>query len=127
MDQIKESLYSKYIDYGVNENIIIYKGKFFLILDKYKYSCEGEIYYKINTKTSINFTCNVCLDKYQSLIIRDYKSCFIEAPSFDRSEVDIINWGLGTINEGRINRCISKGDSRDIYSINFHILNLMIY
>lgn len=57
------------------------------------------------------------------LTIRDYKSCFIEATSFDRSEVTIINWGLGTINEGCINRYISKGYSKEIYSINFHILN----
>ncbi|MRN24717.1 hypothetical protein EAI30_08825 [Romboutsia ilealis] len=122
MKKINEALYSKYVKYGVNENISIYKGEFFLIVDNNKYTCEGEIYYKINTNTGINFKCDIYLKRNQSFTIKEYKVCFIEAPGFDKCNVTIQSWGIGTIS-GYINKYISKGNVKEVSNIKFHIIN----
>ena len=52
--KIKQAISSDSFCYKINEDIIIYEGRFYVYLDK-KYRCVGKVYLKMGIPTSINF------------------------------------------------------------------------
>ena len=58
MKVVNNAISSEYLRYRVNEDIIIYEGRFCIYLDK-KYKCSGIIYYKMKPPISINFKAQI--------------------------------------------------------------------
>ena len=58
MKVVKDAIYSKYFNYDIDEDIIIYEGRFCIYLDK-KYKCNGIIYYKMIPPMSVNFEASI--------------------------------------------------------------------
>ncbi|MDO7205299.1 hypothetical protein Q5M85_15345 [Paraclostridium bifermentans] len=54
MKVVKEAISSPYLEYGIDEDIVIHEGNFCIYLDKL-YKCKGRIYYRISPPVCINF------------------------------------------------------------------------
>lgn len=58
MNLYENFISSELLKYGINDDIVIYEGRFCVYLDK-KYKCMGKVFLKTISPTSINFDANV--------------------------------------------------------------------
>ena len=95
MGNVQGAVQSKYFNYGVNENIDIYKGDIFIMkgIDKYRW-----VYYKMNTKTSINFNYKFYSDSFASIKLMNGEECYIDITGFEKSKTVISKLSIGKIN-----------------------------
>ena len=97
------AIYSNNLGYGVDEDLIIYEGKFGIYLDK-KYKCSGIIYYKMNSPMTINF-------KGKILHIEDY--VYEQDLSYDNCIIDIYGYKPTYVTLSSINESILEGFIND--------------
>ncbi|MCG4734426.1 hypothetical protein L0M92_12515, partial [Casaltella massiliensis] len=89
---VKEAISSPYLEYGIDEDIVIYEGNFCIYLDKL-YKCKGRIYYRISPPVCINFEAKVLGHKNIDLEILkdDYLEGIIEVHGYQPFQVNINN------------------------------------
>ncbi|MGL5694022.1 MAG: hypothetical protein ACRCXA_08085 [Peptostreptococcaceae bacterium] len=122
MKVIKDAIYSKYFDYDIDEDIIIYEGKFCIYLDK-KYKCNGIIYYKMIPPMSINFEASIINIQEDDLdLALDYENAILEVYGYKPVYVTINS--LNNNIDGYINETSLKSKNTYVEYIDFNIINL---
>lgn len=124
MNITNEAIESLYKSSGINEDIVIYEGKFCIYTD-HKIKCDGVITYKITEPVGINFSADV----YQF----DDISEKIDYTSFDNVKLEIVGYKLidaeiQTFKNGKIrgyvNDMLLKSKDNSVDYIQFDIVNM---
>ena len=90
MKTLKDAISLDYLDYGIDEDIIIHEGRFCVYLYNKKYRCYGKIFYKMTTPMSINFKGKVLSRKdYDVDITLDYDNAILEVFGFKPINVTV--------------------------------------
>ncbi|MCU9816375.1 hypothetical protein [Paraclostridium sp. AKS73] len=90
MKVVKEAISSPYLEYGIDEDIVIHEGNFCIYLDKL-YKCKGRIYYRISPPVCINFEAKILGHKNLDLenLKEDYLEGIIEVHGYQPFQVNI--------------------------------------
>lgn len=121
--KIKQAISSDSFCYKINEDIIIYEGRFYVYLDK-KYRCVGKVYLKMGIPTSINFKGKIIHIKENELTKNlDYYDGIIEIHGYQLSSVTIKKIDNFYI-KGYINENYIKSKDTSVDYIDFNIINL---
>ncbi|MBF1064358.1 MAG: hypothetical protein HXL18_06465, partial [Peptostreptococcus sp.] len=121
MNISNESFISIYDDNDINEDLVIYQGRFY-IYGTYDIKCQGTIYYKISDPVSINFRATVY--KYET--ISDYiddlsmEEISIEIPGYKVINAEITQTVNGDL-YGYINDILIKSKDTDVDYLQFDI------
>lgn len=123
MKVVKEAISSPYLEYGIDEDIVIHEGNFCIYLDKL-YKCKGRIYYRISPPVCINFEAKVLGHKNIDLEILkdDYLEGIIEVHGYQPFQVNINNIQKNYV-DGYVSSGIIKSKNRYVDYIDFHIVN----
>lgn len=123
MKVVKEAISSPYLEYGVDEDIVIHEGNFCIYLDKL-YKCKGRIYYKISPPVCINFEAKILGHKNIDLEILkdDYLEGIIEVHGYQPFQVNINSIQKNYV-DGYVSSGIIKSKNRYVDYIDFHIVN----
>lgn len=123
MKVVREAISSPYLDYGIDEDIVIHEGNFCIYLDKL-YKCKGRIYYKISSPVCINFEAKI-LD-YKSKDLEPVKDEFLEG-ILEVHGYQPIHVTINSINKNYIDGYVSSGliksKNRYVDYVDFHIVN----
>ncbi len=121
--KIKQAISSDSFCYKINEDIIIYEGRFYVYLDK-KYRCVGKVYLKMGIPTSINFKGKIIHIKENELTKKlDYYDGIIEIHGYQLASVTIKKIDNFFI-KGYINENYIKSKDTSVDYIYFNIINL---
>ncbi len=124
LDISNEAFVSLYDDNYINEDLIIYQGRFY-IYGTYDIKCQGTIYYKITDPVSINFKARV----YKYDTISDYiddlsmEEISLEIPGYKIINAEIVQTSNGEI-YGYVNDIIIKSKDTDVDYAQFDIINM---
>ncbi len=123
---IKNAISSDYLKYKVDEDIVIYEGRFCVYLDR-KYRCSGIIYYKMSYPISINFKGKILYvennyDTHEEYNL-DYDDSIIEIYGYKPIHITIDNINKNYI-KGHINDNYIKSKNSYVDYIDFNIINL---
>lgn len=123
MKVVKEAISSPYLEYGIDEDIVIHEGNFCIYLDKL-YKCKGRIYYRISPPVCINFEAKVLGHKNIDLetLKDDYLEGIIEVHGYQPFQVNINNIQKNYV-DGYVSSGIIKSKNRYVDYIDFHIVN----
>lgn len=123
MKVVKEAISSPYLEYGIDEDIVIHEGNFCIYLDKL-YKCKGRIYYRISPPVCINFEAKVLGHKNIDLEILkdDYLEGMVEVHGYQPFQVNINNIQKNYV-DGYVSSGIIKSKNRYVDYIDFHIVN----
>lgn len=123
MKVVKEAISSPYLEYGIDEDIVIHEGNFCIYLDKL-YKCKGRIYYRISPPVCINFEAKVLGHKNIDLEILkdDYLEGIIEVHGYQPFQVNINNIQKNYV-DGYVSSGVIKSKNRYVDYIDFHIVN----
>lgn len=123
MKVVKEAISSPYLEYGIDEDIVIHEGNFCIYLDKL-YKCKGRIYYRISPPVCINFEAKILGHKNVDLEILkdDYLEGIIEVHGYQPFQVNINNIQKNYV-DGYVSSGIIKSKNRYVDYIDFHIVN----
>lgn len=123
MKVVKEAISSPYLEYGIDEDIVIHEGNFCIYLDKL-YKCKGRIYYRISPPVCINFEAKVLGHKNIDLEIlkEDYLEGIIEVHGYQPFQVNINNIQKNYV-DGYVSSGIIKSKNRYVDYIDFNIVN----
>ena len=123
MKVVKQAIYSPYLKYGIDEDIVIHEGNFCIYLDKL-YKCKGRIYYKISPPVCINFEAKILGYKNANLenLKDDYAEGVIEVHGYQPFHVTINNIQKNYV-DGYVSSGIMKSKNRYVDYIDFHIVN----
>lgn len=123
MKVVKEAISSKYLNYGIDEDIVIHEGNFCIYLDKL-YKCKGRIYYKISSPTFINFEAKIigCKSEHLEIIKKKYLEAIIELHGYQPINVTINNIHKNNI-YGYASSGIIKSKNKFVDYLDFHIVN----
>lgn len=121
---INESFISIYDNNDINEDLVIYQGRFY-IYGTYDIKCQGTVYYKISDPVAINFRASV----YRYETISDYiddlsmEEISIEIPGYKVINAEITQTANGEL-YGYINDILIKSKDTDVDYLQFDILNM---
>lgn len=123
MKVVKEAISSPYLEYGIDEDIVIHEGNFCIYLDKL-YKCKGRIYYRISPPVCINFEAKILGHKNLDLenLKEDYLEGIIEVHGYQPFQVNINSMQKNYI-DGYVSSGIIKSKNRYVEYIDFHIVN----
>ncbi|KKY00715.1 hypothetical protein VN21_12740 [Paraclostridium benzoelyticum] len=123
MKVVKEAISSPYLEYGIDEDIVIHEGNFCIYLDKL-YKCKGRIYYRISPPICINFEAKILGHKNLDLenLKEDYLEGIIEVHGYQPFQVNINSIQKNYI-DGYVSSGIIKSKNRYVEYIDFHIVN----
>ena len=123
MEKNKEAISSKYLTYGIDEDINIYRGKFCVYLDK-KYKCFGNIIYKMSPPISINVEAKILFtEDIDDIIDIDYDDAILELHGYKPVSMTI-NSKTSNFIEGYINENTIKSKNNYVDYVDFDIINL---
>ncbi|MGL5346938.1 MAG: hypothetical protein ACRDA3_06280 [Peptostreptococcaceae bacterium] len=123
MKVVNNAISSEYLRYRVDEDIIIYEGRFCIYLDK-KYKCSGIIYYKMKPPISIKFKAQIISIEDNDIDLDlDYDDAILEIYGFQPISITI-NMTNDFNMEGYVNDSYIKSKNAVVDYIDFHIINL---
>lgn len=123
MKVVNNAISSEYLRYRVNEDIIIYEGRFCIYLDK-KYKCSGIIYYKMKPPISINFKAQILYIEENDIDLElDYDDAILEIYGYQPISISINSTNDFNM-EGYVNDSFIKSKNATVEYIDFHIVNL---
>lgn len=118
---IEKAILSPYFKNEINEDIIIYEGKFSIYLDK-RYKLNGKVYMKMGKQISINFIANH-FNINPNISSYYYYDAFIEVYGYQ-----VFNVTIKTINKNTIKGYVSdnfiKSKNTTVDYVDFNIINL---
>lgn len=123
MKIVNNAINSSYFGYEIDEDIIIYEGKFCIYLD-YKYKCSGKVFYKMTPPISINFKAEILYVEDERVDLDlDYDDAILEVYGYKPINITI-NY-INELNiEGYINDSCIKSKNSYVEYIDFNIINL---
>lgn len=123
MREVNDAIYSKYFNYDIDEDIIIYEGRFCIYLDK-KYKCNGIIYYKMIPPMSINFEASIINTQDEDLdLALDYDNAILEVYGYKPAYVTVNAISESNI-DGYINDTTLKSKNTYVEYVDFNVINL---
>jgi len=124
MKVVKDAISSKYFEYDIDEDIIIYEGRFCIYLDK-KYKCSGIIYYKMIQPMSINFEASIinAQDEENLDLDLDYDNAVLEVYGYKPVYITVNSINKDNI-DGFINDSSLKSKNTFVEYVDFNIINL---
>lgn len=123
MKVIKDAIYSDYLRYKIDEDIIIYQGRFCIYLDK-KYKCSGIVYYKMTPPVAINFKAQILSVYEEDINIGlDYDNAVLDMYGYKLASITINSINDFNI-DGYINDNYIKSKNSFVDYVDFHIVNL---
>lgn len=123
MKVVDNAISSEYLRYRIDEDIIIYEGRFCIYLDK-KYKCSGIIYYKMKPPISISFKAQILVieDSHIDLNL-DYDNSILEIYGYQPISITINSTNNYNM-EGYVNDSYIRSKNSFVDYIDFHIINL---
>ncbi|RDY28386.1 hypothetical protein CHL78_005655 [Romboutsia weinsteinii] len=123
MKVVDNTISSEYLTYNIDEDIIIYDGKFCIYLDK-KYKCIGKMIYKMTPPMSIDFKAEIILsEEIDEHLALDYDDAILEVYGYKPISISINHINDSSI-EGYINDNHVKSKNTCVEYLDFHIINL---
>ncbi|MGL6105315.1 hypothetical protein [Romboutsia sp.] len=123
MKIVDSAISSEYLRYRIDEDIIIYEGRFCIYLDK-KYKCSGIIYYKMKPPISINFKAQTLVIEENDIDLNlDYDNAILEIYGYQPISI-AINSTTNYNMEGYVNDGYIRSKNSYVEYIDFHIINL---
>lgn len=123
MKVVKDAIYSKYFNYDIDEDIIIYEGRFCIYLDK-KYKCNGIIYYKMIPPMSVNFEASIIHTQDEDFdLALDYDNAILEVYGYKPVYITVNTINNSNI-DGYINDNNMKSKNTYVEYVDFDIINL---
>lgn len=127
MNIINESIESIFSKSKINEDLIIYNGRFCIYTDR-QLKCNGTIYYKITEPASINF--NAKIHKYSELKEENFEynheifdNITLDIPGYKPMEGYILNIKAGEV-RGYIDDLVIKSKDNEVDYVQFDIINM---
>lgn len=124
MNISNESIKSLYTLNSINEDLVIYRGKFCIYTNQ-TIKCDGIITYKITEPTSINFIAKIHqfeeLEDIDNIIL--YEDAKIEIAGYKHMNIQILSIKNNEIS-GYIDDMVIKSKDNDVDYIQFDILNM---
>lgn len=117
---------SELLKYDVNEDIVIYKGRFCVYLDK-KYKCSGKVYLKTIPPVSINFHADILFvedidDVDIGNMELNYDNAVLEVHGYKITSVSINSLGKSSI-DGYLNGSYMRSKNSFVDYVDFGIIN----
>ena len=119
MKVIKDAISSKLFKNDIDEDIIIYEGRFCIYLDK-KYKCSGIIYYKMIQPMSINFEASIINAQDDLDLDLDYDNAVLEVYGYKPVYITINSINKDNI-DGFVNDTTLKSKNTLVEYIDFNI------
>lgn len=119
-----EAIESLYKSNAVNEDLVIYSGKF-CIYTNIPIKCNGVIYYKISEPVSINFEADVYQfdDISDSVDFKSLDNAQLEIVGYKLMDVEIMSIKSGKV-RGYVNDIIIKSKDSIVDYVQFDIVNM---
>lgn len=123
MKVVNNAIFSDYFEYGIDESISIYEGKFCIYLDK-KYKCSGKIFYKMTPPISINFKAEILSVEDEDIdLALDYDDAILEVYGYKPISITINAISDFKV-EGYTNDSYIKSKNAYVDYVDFNIVNL---
>nr|WP_314277993.1 hypothetical protein [uncultured Peptostreptococcus sp.] len=124
MDISNESIVSLYDASSINDDLLIYRGRFH-IYGTYDIKCDGHIYYKVTDPVSINFKASIYMYETISDHIEDLsmEEITIDIPGYKIMNAEIVQTMNGEV-YGYINDILIKSKDTEVDYLQFDIINM---
>lgn len=127
MKLIDNAIFSKFLQFDIDENIPIYEGRFCIYLLDKKYKCSGKVVYKMATEGTIVFRGRILSVKDCDVdITLDYDSAEIEIYQYKPASVTISSISDSSI-EGYINHGHIRSKNYEVDYVDFDVVNFDKY
>ncbi len=127
MKLVENAIFSKFLQFDMDENIPIYEGRFCIYLLNKKYKCNGSIIYKMATEGTIAFKAKILSKKeYDVDVALDYDSAELEIHQYKPISVTISYMNDLNI-EGYINHGHIRSKNAEVEYVDFDVVNLDKY
>ena len=127
MKIVENAIFSKFLQFDIDENIPIYEGRFCIYLLNRKYKCSGKVMYKMATEGTITFKGKILSVKnYDVDITLDYDSAELEIYKYRPVSVTVSYLNDVTI-EGYINHGHIRSKNAEVDYVDFDVVNFDKY
>ncbi|WP_455543617.1 hypothetical protein [Intestinibacter sp.] len=127
MKLVENAIFSKFLQFDIDENIPIYEGRFCVYLLNRKYKCSGKVMYKMATEGTIIFKGKILSVKdYDVDITLDYDSAELEIYQYRPVSVTVSYINDLTI-EGYINHGHIRSKNAEVDYVDFDVVNFDKY
>ena len=127
MKVVENAIFSKFLQFDIDENIPIYEGRFCIYLLNRKYKCSGKVMYKMATEGTITFKGKILSVKnYDVDITLDYDSAELEIYQYRPVSVTVSYLNDVTI-EGYINHGHIRSKNAEVDYVDFDVVNFDKY
>ena len=110
------------MEYGINEDIVVYDGRFCVYLDK-KYKCNGKIFLKPSSPSAITFKARIVSTADDSLEECSLDDAVLEIHGYKLSSATIRRINETSV-EGYINNDCIKSKNSYVSYVDFDLLNI---
>ena len=122
MKSVNDAILSPNMEYGINEDIVVYDGRFCVYLDK-KYKCNGKIFLKPSSPSAITFKARIVSTADDSLEECSLDDAVLEIHGYKLSSATIRRINETSV-EGYINNDCIKSKNSYVSYIDFDLLNI---
>lgn len=122
MKSVNDAILSPNMEYGINEDIVVYDGRFCVYLDK-KYKCNGKIFLKPSSPSAITFKARIVSTAEDSLEECSLDDAVLEIHGYKLSSATIRRINETSV-EGYINNDCIKSKNSYVSYIDFDLLNI---
>ena len=122
MKSVNDAILSPNMEYGINEDIVVYDGRFCVYLDK-KYKCNGKIFLKPSSPSAITFKARIASTSDDSLEECSLDDAVLEIHGYKLSSATIRRINETSV-EGYINNDCIKSKNSYVSYVDFDLLNI---
>lgn len=122
MKSVNDAILSPNMEYGINEDIVVYSGRFCVYLDK-KYKCNGKIFLKLSSPSLITFKAKIVSTADDGVSEYNLDDAVLEIHGYKLSSATIRRINEKSI-EGYINNDCIKSKNSYVSYVDFDLLNI---
>ncbi|TQQ85203.1 hypothetical protein EXD82_02040 [Peptacetobacter hominis] len=122
MKNVSDAILSPNLEYGINEDITVYDGRFCVYLDK-KYRCNGKIFLKVSQPSAICFKARIVSVGKENTEPLGYDDAIIEVHGYKLASITVKRIKDGFV-EGYINSDCIKSKNTYVSRLEFELLNV---
>lgn len=126
MKVVENAIFSKFLQFNIDENIPIHEGRFCIYLKNKKYKCNGKVIYKMATEGNITFKGKIIsINDLQQDTDLNYDCAKLEIYKYRPVSVTISS--LNDFIEGYINYGHIRSKNAEVDYVDFDVVNLDKY
>ena len=127
MKIVENAIFSKFLQFDIDENIPIHEGRFCIYLRNKKYKCSGKVIYKMATEGTITFKGKILSTQDLEIdTILDYDSAELEIYRYRPVSVTVSSINDFHI-EGYINHGHIRSKNAEVDYVDFDVVNFDKY